>query len=61
MPRQRKEPQGQLYRLKDNAPPHFIGGVIVTDKSAPFELPEGVKPGKFLVEFGKKASEPSGE
>lgn len=53
MARQRKEPQGQLYRLKSKAPPHFIGGVIVTDKSPPFELPNGVMPGKHLIEVGK--------
>lgn len=53
MARPKKEPVGQLYVLKEKAPPHFIDGEIKTVNSKPFALPDGVKPGKHLEAVGK--------
>lgn len=37
-----------LYRIKDRAPDHYIGGHGVVKAGAVVRLPKGVKPGKYL-------------
>jgi hypothetical protein len=62
MARPKARPKGQLYRLKDLAPPHYINGEILKAGGPPFALPEGVKPGKHLEPVnGQKVKEESAE
>lgn len=48
------------YRIKDHAPPHYIGGRIVVGGDT-VTLPEGVKAGAWLEPVGEPASEPAGK
>lgn len=58
MARPKARPKGQMYRLKDLAPNHYINGEILKAGGPPFALPDGVKPGKFLEPVsGQKAKE----
>jgi hypothetical protein len=49
MGRPRNVVEGKLYVLKDNAPDHYINGVVMKAGCKPFALPDGVIPGKFVI------------